>query len=179
MSLINDALKRASQMDRGAGLPSGAASGIPPAPAERSSLFPIVLGVVVAVLAATGVWVFCWVTAVNHEAAPVLSVPMIASAPPSREEIAAPEKIEPLAVQAPSAKVEVKAVIPVTNQPPAFPRLKLEAIFFARTNPRALINGVTGEEGDEVAGMRVKRIEADKVTVEWNGQSKVIEMRGP
>ena len=178
MSRINDALKRASQADRGASLPSETKSGAPPAAPERSSVFPIVLGAVVALLAAGGVWFFWRTTAVNHAAAPV---PALASVPPRPAEITAPVKIEPaVAVQSPPAKTEVvPAAVPLKIAPPAFPPLKLQAIFFTPTNPRALVNGRTVGEGDEVGGARVKRIEADKVTVEWNGQSKVIEMRSP
>ena len=50
--------------------------------------------------------------------------------------------------------------------------MKLMGIFFSKTNPRAIINGKTVVEGDEIKGIRVTTIEHDQVTLEWNGQVK-------
>jgi hypothetical protein len=51
-------------------------------------------------------------------------------------------------------------------------------IFFNQRNPRALINGKTVAQGEEVGGIRVTKIEADRVTVEWNGRVKEMIMQG-
>jgi hypothetical protein len=39
-----------------------------------------------------------------------------------------------------------------------------------------LINGKTLGVGDEIDGIRVTKIESDRVTVEWNGQVKELVM---
>ena len=56
--------------------------------------------------------------------------------------------------------------------------MKLNAIFFSKTNPRVLINGNLYGTGDEIQGVVLKKIEKDKVTAEWNGHSKVLMMEG-
>jgi hypothetical protein len=56
--------------------------------------------------------------------------------------------------------------------------LKLRGIFIRKTNPLALINGRTVGEGDLVRGIRVTKIESDRVTVEWNGKVKELRMNG-
>jgi hypothetical protein len=45
-------------------------------------------------------------------------------------------------------------------------------IFFRQTNPLTLINGQTLGVGDLIEGIRVTRIERDRVSVEWHGQVK-------
>lgn len=60
---------------------------------------------------------------------------------------------------------------------PAFPALKLQGIFYSRTKPSALINGRTLFLGDQVEGAVVKRIDALRVEVEFNGQSRTLSLR--
>ena len=64
----------------------------------------------------------------------------------------------------PGAAPEVKDLWPAD--------LKLMAIFFRQTNPLALINGKTLGVGDLIDGIRVTKIERERVSVEWNGQVK-------
>ena len=64
---------------------------------------------------------------------------------------------------------------------PAWPaELKVTGIFIRKSNPLALISGKTVGEGDEIKGIRVTKIEDDRVTVEWNGQVKelTVNVRG-
>jgi hypothetical protein len=56
--------------------------------------------------------------------------------------------------------------------------LKLGAIFFSKTEPKAIINGGLHIVGDQFHGVAVKKIEKTEVTVEWNGHSKVLMLGG-
>ena len=40
-----------------------------------------------------------------------------------------------------------------------------------------MINGKTVGVGDEIEGIRITKIERDQVSVEWNGQVKVLVMK--
>jgi hypothetical protein len=92
-----------------------------------------------------------------------------------------PVKTPPPPAAAPApAPAPAPVVAPAPAPPPpakpvveAWPvELKLMGILFNQTNPRALINGKTLHEGDEIDGIRVTKIEHDQVTVEWHGQVK-------
>ncbi len=56
--------------------------------------------------------------------------------------------------------------------------MKLTGIFFRKNNPLALISGKTVGVGDEINGIHVSKIEKDRVTVEWNGQTKELCVDG-
>ncbi|MBI2929162.1 MAG: hypothetical protein HYY24_26150 [Verrucomicrobia bacterium] len=90
------------------------------------------------------------------------------SPPPAAQPIIVKEEVPPapppLAPPPPPAK-------------PAFPALKLQGIFFSRTKPSALISGQTLFLGDAIEGARVKAIEADKVIVEFQGESRTLNLR--
>lgn len=53
---------------------------------------------------------------------------------------------------------------------------KLQGIFYKSAHATALVNGHTCAEGDSVSGMRVMKIERDRVTVEWNGKTEELTM---
>ena len=59
---------------------------------------------------------------------------------------------------------------------PTFPMLKLQGVFFRPSSPSVLINSKTVSVGEKVAGAKVLRIERDSVTVEWNGETKVLTL---
>jgi type II secretory pathway component PulC len=50
--------------------------------------------------------------------------------------------------------------------------LKLMGIFFSKSHPMALINNQTLGVGELIEGVRVTKIERDRVSVEWHGQVK-------
>jgi hypothetical protein len=56
--------------------------------------------------------------------------------------------------------------------PPPFPELKLQSIFYNRNNPKAAINGQIHGQNEKIGDVRIVIITPDKVTVEWNGQTK-------
>ena len=68
---------------------------------------------------------------------------------------------------------------PAGAAPPVFPELKLQAIFYSRTNPRAVINGQTVGEKELVGGVSVVTITQNKVTVLFDGQTRDLKLQGP
>ena len=65
------------------------------------------------------------------------------------------------------------AVLMGTN---GFPVLKVQGIFFRAKNPAAVINTKTVFIGDQVANAKVVAITPDSVTVEFNGNRKVLTL---
>jgi hypothetical protein len=223
MSLINDALRRASQSERNRPRRASTAMGMEPAPAARSSLLSVLLAAAGLVSLLLAGWLFwqLWnarnnpgraVVAANiappvspHVIPPPVVAPKPAPVTPAAPANPAPAPVvvsAPLVVAPPVAVTPVVAtpvaappvlappVAPPTAPPAAAPSLardnpiawpvemKLSAIFFSKTNPRVLINGNLYGTGDEIQGVVLKKIEKDKVTVEWNGHSKVLMMEG-
>jgi hypothetical protein len=62
--------------------------------------------------------------------------------------------------------------------PPPFPELKLQGIFFSRSKPRADINGEIHGENELIGEVRIVTISPNKVTVEWKGQTKDLNLGG-
>ncbi len=109
--------------------------------------------------------------------------------------------IKPVVVESPSKPVEV-AMIPKPTPPPevpvahvepaatpapapavttpepaaAFPDLKLQGIFFRLSKPSVLISGRTLYVGEKVMGAKVVEIDRLNVTMEFNGQKKVLSL---
>jgi hypothetical protein len=75
---------------------------------------------------------------------------------------------------------EVKPILPAladgTKTEVAIPKLKLQGIYFRRTNPSVLINGRTLFIGDRVEGARVVTIDRQTVTVEFGGQVSLLTL---
>lgn len=59
---------------------------------------------------------------------------------------------------------------------PEFPKLTLRGIFYSPTRPSALINGKPVFVGNVVSGARVVTIERDSVTVEFEGERRVMAL---
>jgi hypothetical protein len=186
MSLINDALKRASQSDRKrpaqAALPRPMQPAAAPARARNSWLL---LAIIVAVLgfALAGLSFWKWWGATHPVVAtapvqPVRPVQTIVEAPPPATPKPAPiiqEAPPPVAV--PAAPVIVAAPVPVVK-PPWPIELTAKAIFYSKIHPHALVNGRTVEPGDKIEGVLITEIEPDRVVVEWNGEKKELLMGG-
>jgi len=178
MSLINDALKRASQSDRNRPRPDATHAPMKPVAGGRGWSLPLALGVGVAVALALAGWSFLQWWKTGHSNAPVtMEAAAVAPkpAPVAREAIPPPQpQPAPAPVIAPPAPAPAPPAIPV--EPPWPAKLKLMGIFFNTTSPYALINGKTVAPGDKIAGIRVTTIESDRVTVEWNGQVKELKI---
>jgi ribosome-associated protein YbcJ (S4-like RNA binding protein) len=168
MSLINDALKRASQSDRNRPRPTETHVAMRPAAERRNGALSLWLGTgIVLALGLAGLFFWQWWN-VSH--APV----------PAKVETAAAVAPKPAPAPPPVLHESVPAPTPEPAPPPpakpvaeAWPtNLKLNGIFFSKANARAIINGKTVVVGDEIDGIRVTKIEHSQVTVEWNGQVK-------
>lgn len=61
--------------------------------------------------------------------------------------------------------------------PRPFPELKLQGIYYRLNNPSVMINGQTLEIGDIVEGARVIKIERKDVTLELDGQTKILRLQ--
>jgi hypothetical protein len=53
---------------------------------------------------------------------------------------------------------------------------KLQAILYSSSHHSVLLDGKSCEEGESVHGMHVLKIAPDKVTVEWQGQTKELKI---
>ena len=160
MSLINDALKRASHAPRtpaSSPLPAAWPGAVAKPPASPLAWLLPALAVVLA-LVAVGFISWAMLSRPARKPLVVASVP----APP------------PVAVAAPAAPVA-----PVT--PPASPaasapakpslspeQLKLHGILYSATAPKAIINGQTVHPGDAFKQFRVKAIGPSAVTLIWS-----------
>ena len=61
---------------------------------------------------------------------------------------------------------------PISSTAVIFPKLEVKGIVYSRKHPYALINGKAVGEGERIGGVRVVKIQPDKVTVELNGRTK-------
>ena len=178
MSLINDALKRASKTDRSRQRPTETHASMQPVAERRDGSLSLLMGAVVVVALAMAGWFFWQWWNASHSRASAQREFVTAVAPAPVVQKAVPPSVvtpPPAQVAAPTPAL-APAPAPV---PPAKPvvvawpvELKLMGIFFSKTNPRAIINGKTVVVDDEIGGIRVTKIERDQVTVEWNGQVK-------
>jgi hypothetical protein len=206
MSLINDALRRASQSERDRPHWVSTPMGMEPVPVARRSWLSMLLvaGMLVALL--MGCWCFWqwWMARNNLGPARVANNIALTVKPRVIQQPVAAPKPAPVAPAAPGKPAPAPVVVsatPVTAKPVAAPpvaptpqaeppsmtkdnpppwpvELKLNAIFFSKVNPLVLINGNLHGVGDLIQGVAVKKIEKNEVTVEWNGYSKVLMLGG-
>jgi len=189
MSLINDALKRASQTERSRARDPDSHSAMQPASEPGRTAIPALAGagVVILLAGATALVWHCFshggspepVAAPAKQAAPVVVTPP----PPKIEAASVPAPAPPpVGVTPPPGAAMPPAVVAVAvtppSAPPAFPALKLQSIFFNRNNPKAAINGQIHGPNEQMGDGRILTITQDKVTVEWNGQTKDLILEG-
>jgi hypothetical protein len=203
MSLINDALKRASQAEANRRRDAGQPPAMQPAPDRRHSIIPMLLGV--GIFLALGAAGLCIWSALLHRdnsasvsPAAVLSneagtprrgvqaaatdLGMVEASTNVSGGAAAPPYLAEPPPPVDSTNVSGGAAAPPYQEspaPPSFPELKLQGIFYSRNNPRASINGQIRAENDLVGEVRVVTVSSNKVTVEWNGQTKDLIFQGP
>jgi hypothetical protein len=183
MSLINDALKRASQSDKNrpaqAALPS-LMQPVAERPRTRISwlLAAIVVGALGLALAGWYFWKWWGATHPIVATAPVQPAQKIVAEPQPPAPKPAPiirESPPPPATPAPLPVV----VAPPASAPDAWPiNLTVKAIFYSKTSPRALVNGRMVGTGDKIDGVLVTGILSDRVFVDWKGQSREIMIGG-
>ena len=188
MSLINDALKRASQSDRNRPRPVETHASLEPVSHRRGRTFPILLGTGVVLTLGLAGWFFGEWWSASHPPSPIKEEtavvsqhkPTPAPVPAKHEAVPPPASIPPAppvvaVTPAPAPAPEPEPPPPAKPVVEAWPvELKLMGIFFNKINPRALINGKTVVVGDEIEGISVTQIERDHVMVEWNGKAKTL-----
>lgn len=170
MSLINDALKKASQTPAPA-TPAPTKEPLRVAthtPAPRWPLF--VIPPLVAVVFATGTFMVLrgWKSqsTVSAREAAAQTVPAEKLSP-------SPADTTSVAAVAPTpAPTNTIAPAPV----PAFPPLKLQGIIWNPRRPSAVINGKSLFVGEKVERAVVVAIEQDTVKVTWNGEERVLTL---
>jgi hypothetical protein len=186
MSILNDALKRASQTDRDRQRPIPSRVPIEPVGGARGRSLVLAMVAGSALALGLAVWFFWQLLFASHTHEIVNAEPVPVEAPKSALPAAVREAIPPTVVlaSAPPVTAPAPTVAPAPApapeaDPPARPaeaawpvRLKVTGIFFRKNNPLALINAKTVGIGDEIDGIRVTKIESDRVTVEWNGKVK-------
>ena len=104
-----------------------------------------------------------------------IPAPVIMSAAPSPVVASSPPTQTPVPVQPSPPATPVPAVVAPPPKP-AFPELKLQGIVFRSRNSSVVINGKTLFEGDTTQGVKVLKVERQGVTVEFNGETKVLNL---
>jgi hypothetical protein len=170
MSLLNDALKRASQSQAGHDtvrihLPEPAA--LAPAPKQQTGrgwAVPVVVVLIVALAAFIGLAHFRR-GHVSTVATAVIVPPPVPVVPPASKPVAPPPAPAPRAVA-------------VTAHPaPVLPPLKLQGITYYNARWQAIINGKTVHVGDTVNGFRIAMISQNHVSfVAPDGSRKIVPL---
>jgi hypothetical protein len=65
----------------------------------------------------------------------------------------------------------------VTSSPAPEPDYRLQGIFYRPTSPSAVVNSKTVYVGDLISGARVKAIDRQSVTIERSGQTQVLTLQ--
>jgi hypothetical protein len=174
MSLINDALKKASQTPT----PTTPAPTKEPlrvathTPAPRWPLF--VIPPLVAIVFATGTFMVLrgWQsqrTVLARESAVETAPTETKSLPPATT---AATPVAPVTTTPAPAPTNTTVAAPA-----AFPTLKLQGVIWNPRRPSAVINGKSLFVGEKVERAVVTAIEQDAVTVTWNGEERVLTLR--
>ena len=104
----------------------------------------------------------------------IQQTPAAVSPTVSKVETAVSVPVESIASARPAP--EPPQAAPAAIAAPQFPELKLQGIAFNPSHPTVMISGKTLSVGQKVAGVRVTKIEREAVTVEWNGESRQLEL---
>lgn len=193
MSLINDALKRARDAHKqrgGDGLP-----GVPLQPVDYASRPNRFLRLVAALIlvSAAGLAAFYfskwWQARDQQRVVERTNAPLVQVA---IEPVAAPENaaskyrvkvstniVVRTNVAARATTTETNAVAPTTETVVAtdgFPGLKLQSIIYRLDKPAAVVNGEMLYVGDTIKGARVLSIDRQTVTVEWKGNTNMLQL---
>ena len=76
-----------------------------------------------------------------------------------------------------AASIATQAVtVAAAPSAPAFPDLKVNAIYYRLRGPTVVINGKTLKVGDEINGAKVTQIQRSMAEVEFEGRKKALTM---
>jgi len=182
MSLINDALRKASQNPA----PSGPAETKEPlhvAAHQPPSRWPMfVVPPLVALVFAAGTFLVMRGWQSGRPVSAKEGKPEIAAAKPATDDSSAPASanVAPAKAGTPNAAVaatvagstNVEAAVPET-----FPTVKLQGLIWDPKRPSVVINGKSLFVGEKVDRVKVTAIDEESVTVVWNGQQRVLTLR--
>jgi hypothetical protein len=182
MSLINDALKRASQIQ-----PTPSPNAEPETPlraveyTRHPSLPRLFLPVTLLLVLGLAGWFFLKSWQSGHTPnLPAYKMPVQA-----RELPPEPAKITPQQTAAIPAPALEKSSAPAVAAPPTnvveppkptFPPVRLQGFFYRARNPSVMINSKTVVVGDKLGSIKVVAITRDGVTLEWHGETKVLTL---
>jgi hypothetical protein len=190
MSLINDALKRASQLTAPPTKPGAGTPEPPERPLEKKkepSLWPVIVfpTALLVILGVAG-W-FILKQAGTESAVNAAARQNPASNAGEGENVAkvAAESSVPEPGTAPEiAAVDLQTGLTPTSNgaatvaplPPPAPALKLQGIFFKPVQPLAMLNGRTVGVGEKVLNGRITAIRRDSVSVLVDGKTQVLTL---
>lgn len=200
MSLINEALKKVSEAERGKSPKTDfEMRAMQPVPYERRTS-PLIWIAIPALVVAFGVGGFLLartsqrpviqtVTAVPAAAAKPVGVveqpkiaaevpkPLTAAAPVVAEQPKQQPAPEPVAAPASAPAPQNQSPAPVAQPAPAptGPTFRLKGILYSK-NPTALINDAAVQTGGEIDGATVTKIDATAVTLDYQGKVTVLKL---
>ncbi len=170
MSLINDALKRASKSPPPPPVDAGA-----PFPAEQPRRSPVLvpaISLIALVILGLAGWFLYRGWQASHAAAGSGAVTTVAA----RENAEARRPGSLATNLSATALASTNALTAAAPSQAAGPPLKLNAIFFRAKNPSVVINSKTLYIGDKVAQAKVLKIDRESVTLEKGGQTNVLTL---
>jgi hypothetical protein len=177
MSLVNDALRRASEIQKSvppAATPDLKLRPIEPAQQRKSSASLLVAVLMFAIL--IGGLFLLWTANQKNKTAskqipesmtatkPAAVAPVLISSPPPAPAVQPATTIAAAAPQTNNAASEMSAPAAVPAPPKPEP-LKLQAVFFNPRNPSAIISGKTVFVGDSIRDFQVAAIGAKSATL--------------
>ncbi len=175
MSLINDALKKASQSG---GAPTAeTAEPLRPAVHNDPSRWPlfVVPPLVLLVLGLGALLLMRGWQGTRQNPLPVAG----REAAPAVSNETAPVAATPVASAVPNpalATVTNTVTMAAAPEVPTFPKLRLQGIFWRPSRPSAMINNKTLFVGDKVEKAQVTAVDQESVTVVWNGEERVLTL---
>ena len=175
MSLINDALKRSRKPAPSAWSTDPQAS-MQPVEYRSASRWPLLLLPMLLLAVVAGGW-FLFKGWQVHRATKLtdLKLPVVARELPAENANPSPPPVytAPASNSVPNTNIQNVVIEP---SKPVFPVLRLQGIFYRPRNPSVLINAKTLPVGGMVAGVRVIAITPESVTLQWNGETKVLTL---
>ena len=173
MSLINDALKRASKSPP----PPPADAGAPFRPAEQPRRSPVLVPAI-SLIALVIFGLAGWFLFRGWQASRAAAADGAKTTVAARENAEArrPGSLATNLSATSTALASTNALAAAGASQAAVPPFKLNAIFFRAKNPSVVINSKTLYVGDKVAEAKVLKIDRGSVTLELGGQTNVLTL---
>jgi hypothetical protein len=201
MSLINDALKRATQAQPATATAPQSETPMQAAPQRRPAGLPVYFTPVLLFIISGACWFLVkgWdaqrqagiypapITVHARENSPAAATEPAGTAGremefpiPADRQFALNDAPTPSASAPPPAGTIDSASVPsepATQEPPAAPAFKLQGIFYRPSNPSAVVNSKTVYIGDLILNGKIKAIDRQSVTLEVGGTTQVLTLQ--